>query len=64
MVLVDSGKAIAKRVQDLLGLESGHEEGGVREVFCSALPNKESALNSMLKQLGFSSAQIRPLQDA
>ncbi|MCY9827730.1 glutamate racemase [Vibrio chagasii] len=64
VALVDSGKAIAKRVQDLLGLEGGHEEGGVREVFCSALPKKESALNSMLKQLGFSSVQIRPLQDA
>lgn len=64
VVLVDSGKAIAKRVQDLLGLESGNEIGGVRQVFCSALPNKESALNSMLKQLGFSSVQIRPLQGA
>ncbi|MEZ8722182.1 glutamate racemase [Vibrio pomeroyi] len=63
VLLVDSGKAIAKRVQDLLDLESDNKEGGVREVFCSALPKKESALNSMLKQLGFSSVQIRPLQD-
>ncbi|MEG3692839.1 glutamate racemase [Vibrio coralliirubri] len=63
VVLIDSGKAIAKRVQDLLGLESINKEEGVREVFCSALPKKESALNSMLKQLGFSSVQIRPLQD-
>ena len=63
VVLIDSGKAIAKRVQDLLGLESTNKEGGVREVFCSALPKKESALNSMLKQLEFSSVQIRPLQD-
>lgn len=63
VMLIDSGKAIAKRVQDLLGLESINKEVGVREVFCSALPKKESALNSMLKQLGFSSVQIRPLQD-
>ncbi|WP_399695278.1 glutamate racemase [Vibrio sp.] len=63
VLLVDSGKAIAKRVQDLLDLESDNKEGGVREVFCSALPKKERALNSMLKQLGFSSVQIRPLQD-
>ncbi|MBO7914216.1 glutamate racemase [Vibrio splendidus] len=63
VLLVDSGKAIAKRVQDLLDLESGNKEGGVREVFCSALPKKESALNSMLKQLGFSSVQLRPFLD-
>ncbi|WP_198595150.1 glutamate racemase [Vibrio splendidus] len=63
VVLIDSGKAIAKRVQDLLGLESISKEGGVREVFCSALPKKESALNSMLKQLGFSSVQLRPFLD-
>ncbi|WP_198592772.1 glutamate racemase [Vibrio lentus] len=63
VVLIDSGKAIAKRVQDLLGLESINKEGGVREVFCSALPKKESALNSMLKQLGFSSVQLRPFLD-
>lgn len=37
---------------------------GSKRGFCSALPKKESALNSMLKQLGFSSVQIRPLQDA
>lgn len=63
VMLIDSGKAIAKRVQDLLDLESSTEEGGVREAFCSALPKKESALNSMLKQLGFSSAQLRPFLD-
>ena len=63
VLLVDSGKAIAKRVQDLLDLDSGDKERGLREVFCSAPPKKESALNSMLKQLGFSSVQIRPLQD-
>jgi len=63
VLLVDSGKAIAKRVQDLLDLESGNKEGGVRGVFCSALPKKESALNSMLKQLGFSSVQLRPFLD-
>ncbi|MFA0079973.1 glutamate racemase [Vibrio artabrorum] len=60
VLLVDSGKAIAKRVQGLLDLESSGQKGGVREVFCSALPKKESALNSMLKQLGFSSVQLRP----
>lgn len=63
VLLVDSGKAIAKRVQDLLDLENSDKEGGVREVFCSALPKKESALNSMLKQLGFSSVQLRPFLD-
>ena len=63
VVLIDSGKAIAKRVQDLLRLESINKEEGVREVFCSALPKKESALNSMLKQLGFSSVQLRPFLD-
>ncbi|PMH45418.1 glutamate racemase [Vibrio sp. 10N.286.49.B3] len=64
--LVDSGRAIAKRVQGLLNLEveGRNRRVGKREVFCSAPPKKESALNATLKELGFSLVQLHPLQGA
>lgn len=61
VALVDSGTAIANRVQSLLQVESAGEEGGTREVYCSAPLRKESALNRTLKEMGFTPVQIRPL---
>ena len=61
---MDSGSAIAKRVQSLLELESEDKVVGIREVYCSAPLRKEGALNRTLKEMGFMPVQIRPLQDA
>ncbi len=62
VVLVDSGEAIARRVQDLLKVESSVFNGRVHSIYSSAPPWEESALNNMLKSLGFSTIQL--LQDA
>ncbi|WP_427916978.1 glutamate racemase [Vibrio amylolyticus] len=63
VILVDSGEAIARRVQSLLQLESGSLYEGEQPVWSSALPSDESALNKALKELGFSSVQILRFQD-
>lgn len=56
VVLVDSGDAIARRVQDLLGLE--REEGnGSREIYSTAPPWEEGALNRAVMDLGFTPVQ-------
>lgn len=60
VVLVDSGEAIARRVQTLLELESG-EGIGIREIYSTAPPWEEGALNHALVELGFSPVQYRPL---
>ncbi|MBW3698591.1 glutamate racemase [Vibrio sp. T187] len=60
--LVDSGLAIANRVEYLLPIEGKNRKEGKCQIFCSALPNKESALNHSLKQLGFTPVQIHPIQ--
>lgn len=64
VMLVDSGSAIAKRVQSLLEVESEDKMVGIREVYCSAPLRKEGALNRTLKEMGFMPVQIRPLQGA
>ncbi len=51
VVLVDSGAAIARRVQDLLHLESGQGRSDKHSIFSSAPPWEEDALNEKLKQL-------------
>ncbi len=62
VMLVDSGKAIARRVQDLLSVETSVCTGRKHSIYSSALPWEESALNNMLEGLGFSTIQL--LQDA
>lgn len=52
VVLVDSGEAIARRVQTLLKLESV-QGVGVREIYSTAPPWEERALNCALAELGF-----------
>lgn len=64
VTLVDSGKAIARRVQELLG-EAGKKEEtkeGRRLILSSASPWEEDALNSAVTKLGFSAIQLHPLQ--
>ncbi len=61
--LVDSGEAIARRVKELLG--ECHLSSSIScEAFCSAPPFKEDALNTMIKNYGFSSVNLFPIQDA
>ncbi|MFB9213873.1 glutamate racemase [Vibrio sinaloensis] len=61
VLLVDSGKAIARRVQALLGVEK-QEWSGRREIFSTAPPWEEGALNRALTHLEFSSVQSYPLK--
>jgi glutamate racemase len=64
VMLVDSGEAIARRVQDLLRLETGCAQGHRHSIFSSAPPREEDALNEKLEQLGFSPVRPFPLQGA
>ncbi|RTZ13814.1 glutamate racemase [Vibrio aquaticus] len=61
VLLVDSGEAIARRVEDLLRIEKEEREVGTREIFSTAPPWKEGALNKALNHLGFSSVQHYPI---
>ncbi|WP_165310006.1 glutamate racemase [Vibrio ziniensis] len=61
VLLVDSGEAIARRVKDLLGIESGVRSENKHTIYSSALPWEESALNKRLEQLGFSAIRPYPL---
>ena len=63
VVMIDSGRAIADRVSSLLDEKDNTKEVGTREVFCSALPMEESALNVTLNQLGFTPTQLHPILD-
>lgn len=60
--LVDSGEAIARRVEALLVNSYASEGLGVREIFSSAPPWQEGALNRALHELGFSSVQYFPIE--
>ncbi|USD40983.1 glutamate racemase [Vibrio sp. SCSIO 43135] len=62
VLLVDSGNAIARRVKELLGINAEGSKRGAHQIYCSAPPWQESALNTTLIQLGFSPVQCRPLQ--
>lgn len=65
VMLVDSGEAIARRVQDLLHLETGSmQDEHPHSIFSSAPPWEEDALNEKLEQLGFSPVRPFPLQGA
>ncbi len=64
VVLVDSGEAIARRVQALLDSEIKEEtEEGAKRIYASAPPWQEDALNSCLAKLGFSPVQLYRLPD-
>ncbi len=66
--LIDSGKAIAKRVQFLLNnkyndlLGTGKKEMN-HVVYGSATPHKEAALNIAFKKMGFNAIETIPNQD-
>lgn len=63
--LIDSGKAIAKRVNDLLVIEEGQKFKTAKElthhVLSSASVNGERALNQTLFRLGFSPIRRAPI---
>ncbi|ANS86720.1 Glutamate racemase [Vibrio scophthalmi] len=59
VLLVDSGVAIARRVQELLNIEEKEKRIGAREIYCSAPPWEEEALNRALARIGFT--LVRPL---
>ncbi|MCG7491436.1 glutamate racemase [Vibrio sp. Of14-4] len=63
VLLVDSGEAIARRVQELLGKDgfSDNGEKGKREIFSTAPPYAEGALNTALQEWGFSPVQLEIL---
>ncbi|MGC9402971.1 glutamate racemase [Vibrio genomosp. F10] len=62
VILVDSGEAIARRLKSLLNVETGNSYEGQQEVWSSAPPLDESALNTALKELGFSPVQCLRFQ--
>ncbi|MFC5079266.1 Glutamate racemase [Vibrio thalassae] len=62
--LVDSGEAIARRVDSLLEIKHGLSSQGTLEAFSSAPPFEEEALNKALRQLCFTPVQLLPIQDA
>lgn len=64
VALVDSGEAIARRVADLLAdrVNTQLSRCGTKEIFSSAPPWEEGALNITLHELGFSSVQYYPLE--
>jgi glutamate racemase len=59
--LIDSGEAIARRVESLLGTQEIKEGKGTRDIFATAPPWEEGALNRTLELLGFNPVQHRPL---
>ncbi|GLT20315.1 glutamate racemase [Vibrio zhanjiangensis] len=62
VLLVDSGEAIARRVQELLGQEIlANPDKGQRKIFSTAPPYAEGALNKALQEWGFSPVQLEIL---
>ncbi len=65
VALVDSGEAIARRVKVLLGIESKESVAeGTKQIYASAFPWQEDALNTCLAELGFSPVQVYRFPDA
>ncbi|WP_038175629.1 glutamate racemase [Vibrio pacinii] len=65
--LIDSGEAIARRVEGLLALDdlvlnNNESKKGSRDIFSTAPPWQEEALNKALKAFGFSPVQYYPLE--
>lgn len=61
--MVDSGLAIAKRVQSLLGNKVGYGEVKLNRVYCSAAPKNEAALNRSLHAMNLSQVTRLHLPD-
>ncbi|KEY91617.1 glutamate racemase [Candidatus Photodesmus blepharus] len=62
VLLVDSGKAVARRVKSLLNLENSQASGKKNQIYCSAPPWKGDVLNYVLDKLGFTPVQLRLIQ--
>ena len=64
VMLIDSGLAIAKRIKALLVEESYHLNApeGSKQIYSSAPPWQEDALNNCLANLGFSPVLLYPSQ--
>lgn len=62
VTLVDSGQAIARRVEELLQVDEKKQQLSVHSIFSSAPPWEVDALNQTLAQLGFSPVRPYPLQ--
>ncbi|NVD08141.1 glutamate racemase [Vibrio sp. JPW-9-11-11] len=62
VVLIDSGEAIARRVEALLAPQMKKNHIGKREIFATAPPWEEGALNVALKELGFTPVRYYPLE--
>jgi glutamate racemase len=59
--LVDSGEAIARRVKEILGMPAEGVQGK-REIFSSAVPYEQGALEKTLAKWGFNAIQSSPLE--
>ncbi len=62
VVLVDSGEAIARRVEFLLGDAVG-DENPKYNIYCTSEPESKARLQASLTKIGFSSLKIHPLLD-
>ncbi|WP_114767909.1 glutamate racemase [Vibrio rhodolitus] len=62
VLLVDSGEAIARRVQELLLIEKSEECRGRKEIYSSATPWQEAALNQALSEMEFSPVRLFHLE--
>lgn len=60
--LIDSGSAIARRVESLLEIKEGWVSKKGHKIFSSASPWNENALNITLAKLGFNPIQPFPIQ--
>ncbi|SMS01850.1 Glutamate racemase [Vibrio mangrovi] len=63
VVLVDSGKAIAKRVESLVSPLMCRHIPGKHRIFSSTFPFKEKALNQILSGWGFNRVERFPIPD-
>ncbi|GAL16267.1 glutamate racemase [Vibrio astriarenae] len=62
VLLVDSGNAIARRVKEILALVADSEVKGKREIFSSATPFSQRALEKTISKWGFATIQSSPLE--
>lgn len=62
VMLIDSGEAIARRVETLLATKGDENQMGKREILSTAPPWEEGALNIALEELGFTRVRYYPLE--
>ena len=62
VLLIDSGVAIARRVESLLTLKPGSSELGQRKIYSTAPPWKEKALNVALTSFKFDMVRHHPFE--